>query len=304
VPSPRKDSKKDFNSRSRKGKGRGTDAFQKASSRKKNRNRKSPKKPNASRVKKPTPGQIEKFFEAISIDHDLGAVKALVKENRGLLHVKFPDDSFNNCVMVAAREDLPDFIDFFLDEGVDIDAVNEKKETAALLAGWMGSNLALRKLIDRGANLKKLDESKKSALYNAAQASEEITTNMLLDACDDPKELNIFDDLGDPLAFEIISMGNAEILQKALEKGMDIHVKHRDDEDDTLWERANRLENSDEIIAVLDTWVKNVEKIKKEKEDQIKHNQIAQKGQEAAQSRLKKMMEMQGKGIKIDKKKP
>jgi len=92
-------------------------------------------------------------------------------------------------VRAVTRQDLAEVENILMQQGYDVNEVNEKKENPILIATHLNNLEIARKLIDAGANVNMQDEIKDSAyLYAGAQGRTEILRYILEHARPEPDQ--------------------------------------------------------------------------------------------------------------------
>ncbi|XP_050505233.1 ankyrin repeat, PH and SEC7 domain containing protein secG-like [Diabrotica virgifera virgifera] len=100
---------------------------------------------------------------------DIEAVRNAVKHG-GNIYAKCKTNFANKPIHTAAERGHPIIIDYFLQQGVPIDIVNNAGETPLHLAALYNKTQAMEFLISNGANIHKKDNCKRTALHLAAMS--------------------------------------------------------------------------------------------------------------------------------------
>lgn len=112
--------------------------------------------------------------------------------------IDMPVDSIGNTALIAAagnsREQV---VQLLLDEGANIEAENDRGETAIICALALRRDrkrrsqaVTIKQLINKGANVRALDSHGTSALHYAAQYNNSRVVDLLLRGGADPHALN------------------------------------------------------------------------------------------------------------------
>ena len=124
-------------------------------------------------------------------------------------------------------------VQLLLDNGADIEAMNDSGETALVGAAAGGHEAIVRLLLDKGADIEAKDDSGRTALVRAAARGHEATVRLLLDKGADIEAKN---DSGETALVGAAAGGHEATVRLLLDKGADIEAK--DDSGRTALVRA------------------------------------------------------------------
>lgn len=93
--------------------------------------------------------------------------------------INMADNRGNTILMQAARDDAGSFIDGLLKDGAHIDAQNEDADTALMIAAQRGRPWAARKLVELGADTKRIKNKEGKTALDLLQASGNVSVRDL-----------------------------------------------------------------------------------------------------------------------------
>lgn len=93
--------------------------------------------------------------------------------------INMADNRGNTILMQAARDDAGSFIDGLLKDGAHIDAQNEDDDTALMIAAQRGRPWAARKLVELGADTKRIKNKEGKTALDLLQASGNVSVRDL-----------------------------------------------------------------------------------------------------------------------------
>ncbi|KAI9855731.1 MAG: hypothetical protein M1824_005891 [Vezdaea acicularis] len=125
---------------------------------------------------------------------------------------------------VAASSGLRTVTQLLLDDGADVEAKNERGETALHWAAWDGHEAVVQLLVEKGADLDVKDEDGRTALHRAASRGHEAVEQLLVEKGAD---VEVKDKDGRTALHQAAWNRHEAVVQLLVEKGADVDVKDK-----------------------------------------------------------------------------
>ncbi len=137
-------------------------------------------------------------------------------------NINYLTDKKENVLIFAARNNpCVEVLEYLLDKGFDKNYVTAEGETPILAAAQNPNYLVLEKLIEKGANLKAVDNDKRNALFIASKCNDKPYIISILIEKGIP--VNYRDQYGNTAVLFAAQNNNVNILKTLVEKGADLN---------------------------------------------------------------------------------
>ncbi len=132
-------------------------------------------------------GILVRFLMKIIRDGDTVVFNMVLDHSQNLNQVIAAKDSIGfTALHWAAKYNRPYMARKLVENGANVDALNNYKRTPLHVAAWHGSNSVLILLVDRGANINAIGHEGRTPLWEAAHRNESTSVGLLLRFGADP----------------------------------------------------------------------------------------------------------------------